>query len=38
VKVLDEQLAVPLPGREVRVTDEVIDQEMALFRAAQGNR
>jgi hypothetical protein len=38
VKALDEQLAVPLPGMEIEVTDDVIEQEMALFMAAQASR
>lgn len=36
-KNLDSELAKPLPGRKQRVTQDSIDEEMALFRMAQQN-
>jgi hypothetical protein len=35
---LENQLSQPIPGRKPRVTDSVVEDEMALFRAAAGSK
>jgi len=35
---LDNQLSQPIPGRKARVTTSVVEDEMALFRAAAGSK
>lgn len=37
-EALDNQLAKPIPGRRQRVSDSVVEDEMALFNAAAGGR
>lgn len=35
---LENQLALPLPGRRVKVSEAVVEDEMALFKTAAAGR
>lgn len=35
---LDNQLMQPIPGRRKKISDSVVEDEMALFRAAAAGR
>lgn len=34
-KLVSEQLTLPIPGRKVKNTEEVVSQEMSMFKSAQ---